>query len=73
MTHAINTYVANPNLDGFVTAQFVVKAGALLNSNYLGGGTGGADTVSFLTGENRLSRPIAGGKVGAGALKPPTK
>ncbi|KAF8511255.1 PhoD-like phosphatase-domain-containing protein [Hysterangium stoloniferum] len=38
--------VSNPNLDGMVTAKFVVNAG-----------------------ENRLSRPVAGGSVVAGVLK----
>lgn len=39
-------HLANPNLDGFASAKFVVNAG-----------------------ENRLSRPIGGGSVLAGALK----
>ncbi|KAI0372864.1 hypothetical protein BV20DRAFT_963278 [Pilatotrama ljubarskyi] len=38
--------ISNPNLDGFASATFVVKAG-----------------------ENRLSRPVAGGSVAAGVLK----
>ncbi|TBU65612.1 PhoD-like phosphatase-domain-containing protein [Dichomitus squalens] len=38
--------ISNPNLDGFPSATFIVKAGA-----------------------NKLSRPVAGGKVAAGVLK----
>ncbi|KAI0362352.1 hypothetical protein OH77DRAFT_1432930 [Trametes cingulata] len=47
--------ISNPNLDGFASATFVVKAGSLI--------------VSSFQGENKLSRPVAGGKVAAGALK----
>ncbi|KAI0709471.1 PhoD-like phosphatase-domain-containing protein [Earliella scabrosa] len=52
---AVATYyamrnISNPNLDSFVSATFIVKAGA-----------------------NRLSRPVAGGKVLAGVLKSQVK
>ncbi|KAI0322193.1 hypothetical protein OF83DRAFT_1094906, partial [Amylostereum chailletii] len=43
--YAMNN-ISNPNLDGFASAQFVVRGG-----------------------ENKLRRPVAGGKVDAGVLK----
>ena len=50
-------------MDGFASAQFVVRAGLSLPL------LAGEDDIQFGVGENKLSRPVAGGSVKAGVLK----
>ena len=66
---AVATYfamrnVSTPNLDGFASATFVVNAGACYYTLF----THLCADHQFL-GANKLSRPVAGGVVHAGAVR----
>ncbi len=57
--------LANANLEAFPSATFIVEAGwlYLMYLRFL------KLKIDYVAGANKLSRPVAGGKVAAGVLK----
>lgn len=59
--------LAFPNLDSFISATFHVAAGAYSTISTV---CAHADRTTIGIGASKLTRPVAGGSVKAGVLKP---